>query len=53
MKLPRSTKGIKRWSKKERGGYITTEKVKETLIGIILVDGHIVQRSSTLLVILD
>jgi hypothetical protein len=47
MKLPRSTKGIKRLSKKERANILLPEKVKETLIGIMLGDGHIAKRSST------
>jgi LAGLIDADG DNA endonuclease family len=42
----RSTKGVKRLSSSERTLIILPDKVKEILVGILLGDAHIVQRSS-------
>lgn len=42
-----STKGIKRLSSAERANISIPEETKEVLVGILLGDAHIVQRSST------
>ena len=42
-----STKGIKRLTKAERAEVELPEETKDVLVGILLGDGHIVQRSST------
>ena len=45
--LQRSTKGIKRLSSSERTLIEFPDEVKEILVGILLGDAHIVQRTST------
>ena len=45
--VARSTKGIKRLSRSQRALIFIPNDIKETLIGILLGDGHIVRRSLT------
>ena len=45
--VARSTKGIKRLSRSQRAFIFIPNDIKETLIGILLGDGHIVRRSLT------